>query len=247
MQKKVKFAALGLSVIILAAGSAIFPTVTPASRVTVLAENTDEGLGKEILEDVLNGLVKEDGAYHYYENGQMVTNQWVTTDDATYYLKKNGNAAVLKYKINGKYYVFNEEGQLMQPSSKKVISIDTDDGTKKYYVNPDGTTRSGWAESRQYYFYKDGEMATGIMLVNGKFYCFKSNGKYNANKTSKIQKAAKYEKPFANLKKLIGNPNKTKYYASCYGSGKDGVLSYDGFTVYTYKPTKGKEIFMNVE
>lgn len=237
MQKKTKFAALGLFVMVLTAGSAVFPTITPTSRISVSAENTDA---------VLEGFVEENGESHYYENGELVTDEWVDADGFTYYFKKDGNTAVGKYKIDGQYYVFNDAGQLMQPASKKVISIETDDGTKKYYVNPDGTARSGWA-NRQYYFYKDGEMATGIILINGKFHCFKANGKYNAGKTSKIQKAAKYEKPYANLKKLIGRPNKAKYYASCYGSGKDGVLSYENFTVYTYKPTKGKEIFMNVE
>ena len=76
---------------------------------------------------------------------------------------------------------------------------------------------------------------------------FNADGKYNNRKTSKIRKAAEYEKPFAGLKKIIGNPGKSRYYASCYGNGKDGVLSYDGFTVYTFKPDKGKEIFMDVE
>ena len=107
--------------------------------------------------------------------------------------------------------------------------------------------RSGWTEDSTHYFYENGEEATGIVIINEKFYCFNQNGKYLAKKTAKIRKAAKYEKPFANLKKLIGKPNKTKYYSSCYGNGKDGVLEYDNFTVYTFKPVKGKEIFMNAE
>lgn len=238
MRKKIRFTILGALIIILAAEPAIFPAVVITDKAVVSAEGTDE---------ILNGLIEENGDYHYYENGEMVTEKWVTVDDDTYYFKKNGSAATGKYKLEGKYYIFSEEGRLMQPASKKVVSIETDDGIKRYYVNSDGTVRSGWTENRQYYFYKDGEMATGIILINGKLHCFKANGRYNAGKTSKIQKAAKYEKPFSNLKKLIGSPHKSKYYASCYGSGKDGVLSYENFTIYTYKPTKGKEIFMNVE
>lgn len=110
-----------------------------------------------------------------------------------------------------------------------------------------GNFRSGWTEDKTHYFYENGEVATGIIVINKKFYCFNSNGKYLAEKTEKIRKAAKYEKPFSKLKKFIGNPNKSKYYASCYGNGKDGVLTYDNFTVYTFKPNKGKEIFMGAE
>lgn len=107
--------------------------------------------------------------------------------------------------------------------------------------------KSGWTEDKTHYFDENGEAATGIVVINEKFYCFNSDGKYLAKKTSKIRKAAKYEKPFANLKKLLGEPNKSKYYASCYGNSKDGVLVYDNFTVYTFKPVKGKEIFMGAE
>ncbi len=107
--------------------------------------------------------------------------------------------------------------------------------------------KSGWTEDKTHYFYEDGEVATGIVVINKKFYCFNQNGKYLVQKTAKIRKAAKYEKPFANLKKFIGQPNKSKYYTSCYGNGQDGVLTYDNFTIYTFKPAKGKEIFMNAE
>ncbi len=107
--------------------------------------------------------------------------------------------------------------------------------------------KSGWTENKTHYFDENGDMAKGIVVINEKFYYFNSDGKYLAKKTAKIRKAAKYEKPFANLRKLIGEPNKVKYSASCYGNGKDGMLTYDNFTIYTFKPVKGKEIFMGVE
>lgn len=223
---------------ILTAGASMCSIGVSAYEGVVPEEDTDMAA---------DGLTEVDGVYYYYENGDMVTSRWITAGGYKYYFMKNGNAAVLKCKIGGKYYVFNEKGQLIQPDSKKIVSIKTESGTKKYYVNLDGTARSGWTDDRKYYFYENGEMAAGIILINRKFCCFKANGRYNADKTSKVRKAAKYKKPFTNVKKLIGAPKKSKYYASCYGRGKDGVLSYDGFTVYTYKPDKGKEIFMSVE
>lgn len=106
---------------------------------------------------------------------------------------------------------------------------------------------SGWSKDKKHYFDNNGEMVTGIVLIEGKFYSFKNNGQYDKSTTKKVQKAAAYEKPFSKLKKYIGKPNKSKYLASCYGKGKDGILTYDNFEVYTFRPDKGKEIFMGAE
>ena len=138
-------------------------------------------------------------------------------------------------------------GKTVKASGVDKISFEKKDG-KKYGVDEDGNPVSGWSKDKKYYFYKDGELATGIVVIKEKFYCFTANGKFNDAKTQKIRKAAKYEKPFSALQKLIGKPKKAKYYSgSCYGKGKDGVLTYDGFTVYTFKPDKGAELFMGVE
>ena len=39
----------------------------------------------------------------------------------------------------------------------------------------------------------------------------------------------------AALISAIGEPLETQYEASCSGPGDDGVWTYDGFTVYTYR------------
>ncbi len=195
-----------------------------------------------------DGLVIEDGSYHYYEDGKQVKSRWVTVDDDTYYFRKNGDAAVLSCKIKGKYYVFDTKGRLQQPSSKKIVKIHTGNGTyKKYMVRPNGTAVSGWAEKKTRYFDETGEMTTGITVIKEKFYAFNSGGKYNEKKTKKLRAAAKYEQPFAALQNIIGRPEKTQYLDSCYGNGKDGILTYDTFTVYTFKPASGTEIFMGAE
>lgn len=137
-------------------------------------------------------------------------------------------------------------GKTVKASSVDEIIFEERDG-KTYGVDEDGNTVSGWSEDKKYYFYKDGRMAAGIVVIKEKFYCFRSDGIYNEAKTKKLQKAAKYEASFQPLKKLIGKPKKSEYYASCYGKGKDGILTYKGFTVYTFKPDKGDEIFMGAE
>lgn len=193
-----------------------------------------------------NGLKKEKGYYYYYENGKKLKNSWQTIKGKKYYFKKNGAAATLSCKIKGKYYVFNQKGQLMQPKSTKIVKI----GKKKYRVSPKGLAVKGWTKNRKNYFFKTGEMAAGIVVNEGKLYCFSSAGTYNKAKTKKLQKAAQYEKKLAPVQKILGKPKKVKYYgASCYGdgTGKDGVLIYKNFKVSFFKPRYGEMLYMGVE
>jgi hypothetical protein len=44
----------------------------------------------------------------------------------------------------------------------------------------------------------------------------------------------------------IGSPNSRSYASSCIGEGEDGELSYNGFTVYTYREN-GIETVQDVE
>ncbi len=44
----------------------------------------------------------------------------------------------------------------------------------------------------------------------------------------------------------IGEPSAKDYAPSCLGSGEDGELTFDGFTVYTYK-TAESEIIQDVD
>ena len=48
------------------------------------------------------------------------------------------------------------------------------------------------------------------------------------------------------LTDAIGEPNSESYASSCLGDGEDGELSYDGFTVYTYRAPDGAETVYDV-
>ena len=48
------------------------------------------------------------------------------------------------------------------------------------------------------------------------------------------------------LSDAIGKPNNESYASSCLGDGEDGELSYDGFTVYTYRAPDGAETVYDV-
>ena len=190
-------------------------------------------------------LKKSKGKYYCYQDGKLVKKKWMTIQGKKYYFRKNGEAAVLNTKIGKNYYVFDKKGILVQPKSTKVITI----GKKKYQVTSEGKAKKGWSANRKYYFDETGEMIVGTAVLQEKFYVFKANGKYDAKKTKDFQKAAKYKKDFSALKKLIGNPIKETYYSgSCFGDGKDGVLKYKNFTVYTFQyRLTGKVIFMGAE
>lgn len=50
----------------------------------------------------------------------------------------------------------------------------------------------------------------------------------------------------AALISAIGEPLETQYEASCSGPGDDGIWTYDGFTVYTYREN-GVETIVDAE
>lgn len=50
----------------------------------------------------------------------------------------------------------------------------------------------------------------------------------------------------AALVQAIGEPLETQYEASCSGPGDDGIWTYDGFTVYTYREN-GVETIVDAE
>lgn len=240
MRKRILCAAVCTAVLGAGLQVSLVPVSGAAENASAQAQSTED-----VEKD---GLVEEDGAYRYYEDGQPVTDRWITAEGNTYYFDENGEASVLKCRIDGAYYVFDQEGRLIQPSGKRVVKVTTGDGeVKRYYADPEGKALSGWSQDKTYYFDKTGEMVTGAIVLKEKFYFFNASGRYNKDKTQKIRKAAKYEKPFADLLKYIGKPKKAKYYTSCYGKGKDGILTYDGYKVYTFKPDSGAEIFMGAE
>lgn len=52
--------------------------------------------------------------------------------------------------------------------------------------------------------------------------------------------------PVSTLTQAIGEPENESYASSCLGDGEDGELSYDGFTVYTYRAPDGAETIYDV-
>lgn len=218
-----------------------------AASKTVASETTAEQDGTETVRK----LLVNDGKYYSTINGVRQKNTWFEINGAKYYMNYKGLAAIGSCKVDGKYYIFKEDGKLFTPSKtgmKKINGV-------VYQAKKNGTAAKGWSSDKKYYFDKTGTAVTGIVVVKEKFYSFQKSGKIDSSKSKKLQKAAVYEKNFSELKKLIGKPVSAKYYSgSCYSGpdgktpgGQDGILKYKGFTVHTYKAPKGQEFFMAVE
>ena len=122
----------------------------------VSAEATTEATTTETSKTVKvpNGLVKENGKYHYYKNGKLVKKQWKTIKKAKYYFDKNGDAVVGSYEIKDVYYVFQSNGKLFCPKKPRLTQV----GEKYLLADEEGKAVKGWN------------------IVDGKLYCMNRKG-----------------------------------------------------------------------
>lgn len=66
-----------------------------------------------ICQGTYTGWVKKSGKYYYYKNGEMRTNCWINVKGVkTYYLTEDGSRATGEAIIDGKTYVFSDNGKL---------------------------------------------------------------------------------------------------------------------------------------
>ncbi len=193
-----------------------------------------------------NGLFKEDGHYYFYKDDVKVKNCWKTVGKNTFYFNSKGQAVTGVQTIKNVKYVFSSKSGYLQKATTTSTKVVTVNGTK-YLVTKEGKAkRYAWDSSKTYYFGKKYVPVTGTQVINDKFYVFYKSCKVNSSKTKTLQAATKYKKNFSTALKLLGKPSKKVYRPGCFGSGKDGYLTYKNFTVYTYKEGK-KEIFMGAD
>lgn len=194
-----------------------------------------------------------DGKVYGFLNHEKQKNTWFEVDGATYYLDTKGAAVVGSCQIEGRYYIFLEDGRLFTPSQKQIKKIND----TVYMAKPTGVAAKGWNSKKTYYFDKTGTAMTGPVVVDGEFYYFfRNSSRISKKRTKALQEAAVYEKEFRELKALIGEPESADYYDGSYYSGPngdmaggwDGILKYKGFTVHTYLAPDGRtEYYMGAE
>jgi hypothetical protein len=161
------------------------------------------------------GLVKVKKKYYFYAKGKKVKNKWkkvkVKGTSYKYYFGKNGAAYTGLKKVKGKTYYFNAKGQMQ---------------TECWY-------------KKTYYLGTDGVAVTGIKVIDGTMYQFAANGKLDSAKSQELQANSVQGADATALKSILGEPISAEYAGSCMTyegqSGEDGIWTYDGFTIYTFR------------
>ena len=154
---------------------------------------------------------KVKGKWFYYgANGQKVTG-WLTYQNHSYYLNKNGRMVTGWNKINGGWYYFAKSGEMKTGWIKL--------GTRKYYLGSNGKMQTGWVKSngKHYYMCSDGYAVTGWRTVNGQTYYMNKNGVMQTG-----------------LKKIDG----MKYYFDSQGRKTLGWVTVGG-KKYFFSPSAG--------
>lgn len=121
------------------------------------------------------GLHQENGKYYYVnENGERVSDQWITVNGKTYYISSDGYALMGMKKVDGKYYWFHTKSGYMFKNRR--VTRSTGD---IYYFGSDGVRcENGMYKVREkngehtYYFQKNGKAYKGWLTLNGKKYYF---------------------------------------------------------------------------
>ena len=161
-------------------------------------------------ENVLNGLITENGYTYYYVNGVKQTG-FQTIDGYTYFFSREGNNAMkvgLTW-IDDEYYNFGSDG-IMQVNSwydvKGERSYFGSDGKRvKAFQTIDGNT---------YFFSREGNnaMKVGITWIDDEYYNFGSDGIMQVNSWYKA--------------------NSNKYYFGSDGKRVRGFQTIDGNTYF---------------
>lgn len=97
---------------------------------------------------------------------------WLSFGDTVYYcIPKDGSLARGKYKVDDKWYYFDDNG-----IRKKGCWIT--DGNKKYYAMGDASLRVGWLSFGKtvYYCNENAEIVTGIVTIGSDKYFFNDEG-----------------------------------------------------------------------
>lgn len=126
-------------------------------------EYWEDGKYKYIFTDssgaiVTNNWVQDHLEWYYTdENGYILKNQWIND---TFYVKESGAMAIGATQIDGKTYIFDENGYLAGILENMRGGWQLEDGD--WYYIEDGEVVKGWKviSETKYYFDEDGKMVT---------------------------------------------------------------------------------------
>ncbi|WP_228636235.1 cell wall-binding protein [Clostridium perfringens] len=137
------------------------------------------------------GWAKLNDDWFYFNDDSSLKTKWQTIGGKTYYFNETTGAMATGQKTTYDYfnheekiYCFTSDGFLLKGKGW-FSKYDEYNNYKKvwFYIDEDGVLKTGYQtiNGKDYYFYCDGKMATGIVNVEGvtgnpKFYYFDNNG-----------------------------------------------------------------------
>ena len=172
------------------------------------------------------------GELYYVSDGKSVEVGWKQIGRKWYYFESNGMGNMCKAikgkkaVIDGKYYLFNEKGEL-QTNGWKVA-----DGDGNWYYAQDDS-RIG-KDQTWYYVLESGALATGDTQINGKWYHFSESGELKTGAVMDSGVCKLYDEDGTVLG--VGKANGWNLLGGNYYYVKDGFILKDG----SYKLPDGK-------
>lgn len=202
------------------------------------------------------GEFAEDRKYYDNEKGALVTNNYVTYQDDTYYVDENGYAIKGPHLINGVHVYFNDDWKIgnIGVMLKNAFGKDNRYYNEKGEQVDFGTNNYFQIGEDWYYAGSDGAIVKGPQTINGKqVYFEKESGKQVRNH---------FVKDATNPKKLYyyGDDNgalvtnhylvtynkqtqrKERYYLNAEGTPSLGEQTIEGKQVY-FDPQDGRQLF----
>ena len=145
----------------------------------------------------------DDGEWYFYEDGEMIVDDWHKDGGSWYYLGEDGKMLTgwqeLEWDGETEWYYFNPEGAnagamatgwqelewngetdwYYMDGSGAMLTGWQRLGGKWYYLNGSGAMATGWQKLGGVWYYLDpvnGDMKTGWQLLGGKWYYLQSSG-----------------------------------------------------------------------
>ena len=208
---------------------------------TIYITNEDGIIIEEVA--IKEGWIQAGNDWYYGENGSILTYQFKTIGNYTYYFDSNGKMIsdethYLIYSYDGSdyhYYSFDKNGHMIK--NEWVRDEKTPD--KWYYQLSDGTSAIGWKliNSKYYYFNQyDGMVCDTVLYLDDKYYLFDSSGAYlgEVNQTNGWNLNGGYYYYVENGEVVHGwkNLNGTWYYLDQGGRMVTHITFIDGKYYY---------------
>lgn len=172
------------------------------------------------------------GELYYVSDGKSVEAGWKQIGRKWYYFESNGMGDMCKAikakkaMIDGKYYLFNEKGE-MQTNGWK----DADGDDNWYYAQDDSRISK---DQTWYYVLESGALATGDTQINGKWYHFSESGELKTGAVMDSGVCKLYDEDGTVLG--VGKANGWNLLGGNYYYVKGGSILKDG----SYKLPDGK-------